>query len=70
MVAIFQMTFSSAFSRMKIYEFRFKFSLKFVPMGPINNIPALVKIMAWRRQGDKPLSEPTVAYFADAYLHH
>ena len=35
-----------------------KSSLKFVPKGPINNIPALVQIMAWRRQGDKPLSEP------------
>ena len=35
-----------------------KISLKFVPMGPINNIPALVLIMAWRRQDDKPLSEP------------
>ena len=35
-------------------------SLKFVPNGPINNIPALVKIMAWRRPGDKPLSEPMV----------
>ena len=34
-----------------------KISLKFVPKGPINNIPALVQIMAWRRQGDKPLSE-------------
>ena len=33
-------------------------SLKFVPKGPINNIPALVQIMAWRRLGDKPLSEP------------
>ena len=33
-------------------------SLKFVPNGPINNIPALFKIMAWRRPGDKPLSEP------------
>ena len=33
-------------------------SLKFVPKGPINNIPALVPIMAWRRSGDKPLSEP------------
>ena len=32
--------------------------LKFVPKGPINNIPALVKIMAWRRPDDKPLSEP------------
>ena len=35
-----------------------KISLKFVPMGPISNIPALVQIMAWRRPGDKPLSEP------------
>ena len=35
-----------------------KISLKIVPMGPINNIPALVRIMAWRRPGDKQLSEP------------
>ena len=35
-----------------------KISLKFVPKGRINNIPALVQIMAWRRPGDKPLSEP------------
>ena len=35
-----------------------KISLKFVPKGPINNIPALVQIMAWRRPGDKPLPEP------------
>ena len=33
-------------------------SLKFVPMSPTNNIPSLVQIMAWRRSGDKPLSEP------------
>ena len=33
-------------------------SMKFVPKGPINNISALVQIMAWRRPGDKPLSEP------------
>ena len=30
----------------------------FVPQGLINNILALVQIMAWRRPGDKPLSEP------------
>ena len=35
-----------------------KISLKFVPKGPINNIPAFVQIMAWCRPGDKPLSEP------------
>ena len=34
-----------------------KISLKFVPKGPIDNIPALVQIMAWRRPGDKSLSE-------------
>ena len=33
-------------------------SLKFIPKGPIDNIPALVQIMAWRRLGDKPLYEP------------
>ena len=32
-------------------------SLNFVPECRINNIPALVQIMAWRRPGDKPLSE-------------
>ena len=54
-------TFANAFPSMKIFEFRFKFSLKFVPKCPINNIPALVRIMAWRRPGDKPLSEPMMA---------
>ena len=33
-------------------------SLTLVPKGSINNIPALVHIMAWRQPGDKPLSEP------------
>ena len=37
-----------------------KISLKFVPQGPINNIQPLVQIMAWRRPGDKPLSEPVL----------
>ena len=35
-----------------------KMSLKFVPKGPINNIPALVQTMAWQQPGDKPLSGP------------
>ena len=38
-----------------------KILLEFIPKGPINNIPALVP-------GDKPLSEPMMAYFADAYM--
>ena len=41
-----------------------KNSLKFVPKGPINNIPALVQIMAWRCPGDKPLSEPMLVNLA------
>ena len=35
-----------------------KISLNIVPWGPISNIPSLVRIMAWRRPGDKSLSEP------------
>ena len=35
-----------------------KISLKFVPRGPISNIPALLQILAWCRPGYTPLSEP------------
>ena len=35
-------------------------SLKFVPRGSFNNNPALFQIMAWRRPGDKPLTEPVL----------
>ena len=38
-----------------------KISLKFVPKCSINNNPALFQIMAWRRSGDKSLSEPMIA---------
>ena len=37
-------------------------SLKFVPKGQIDNIPALDQIMAWRRSGDKPLSDPMMIF--------
>ena len=58
MAAISQTTVSNAFSWTKI---PIKIPLKFVLMGPINNIPALVQIMARHRPGYKPLSEPTMA---------
>ena len=45
-------------------------SLKFVPSSPIDNKPALVQVMAWRRTGDKPLPEPMVAQFPDVYMQH
>ena len=45
---------------------------KFVPKVRVNNIPALVQIMAWRRPGDKPLSEPmTVSSLThNTYMRH
>ena len=43
-------------------------SLKFVPRSPIDNRPALVQLMAWRRPGDKPLPEPMLPQFPDAYM--
>ena len=55
MDAILQTTLSNAFSWMKMLKFRLTFHWS---LFLINNIPALVQIMAWRRPGDKPLSEP------------
>ena len=45
-------------------------SLKFVAKSPIDNNPALVLIIAWPGIGDKPLSEPMLAPFTDAYMRH
>ena len=39
-------------------------------MGPIDNKSALVQVMAWRRTGYKPLPEPMLAQFTDAYMGH
>ena len=44
-----------------------KISLKIIPKGPIDNKPTLVEIMAWRRIDDKPLSQPMLTRFTDAY---
>ena len=51
-------------------EISIKISLKFVPRSPVENKPALVQAMAWRRIGDKPLPEPMMAQFTDAYMRH
>ena len=42
-----------------------KISLKVL----INNIPALVQIMAWHRPGDKPLSGPMMVSLL-TYMRH
>ena len=45
-------------------------SLKLVPRSPIDDEPALVQVIAWRRTGDKPLPEPMLTQFTDAYMRH
>ena len=47
-----------------------KISLKCVPKGPMNNKSALIQLMAWRRTGDMPLSEPMPTRFTAAYMRH
>ena len=42
-------------------------SLKFAPKGLIDK-SMLVQVMAWRRTGDKPLSEPMLTQFIDAHM--
>ena len=61
MADFWQMTLSNALSSMKIFEIWLKFHW--------NNKPTLIQIMAWRRTGDKPLSEPKLAYFTDGYIY-
>ena len=53
-------TFTNAFFLNENVWILIQILLKFVRKGPINNIPALVQIMAWRRPGNKPLSEPMI----------
>ena len=52
----------------EIFFILIKISLKVVPKGAIDNNPTLVYIMAWCRLGDKPLSEPMLIRFTDAYM--
>ena len=47
-----------------------RISLKFVPRSPIDNKPALVWVLAWRRTGDQPLPVPMLTQFSDVYMRH
>ena len=46
------------FLEWKYINFDLDFTYVYSQGGLINNIPALIQIMAWCRPGDKPLSEP------------
>ena len=50
------------------FKVAIQISLKFVPEGPFDNKSALVQVMAQHRAGDKPLAEPMLTQFADAYM--
>ena len=66
MAATFQTTFSNSFSWIEMYAFLWIFH-----RGTNQQyIPLLVRIMAWCRIGDKPLSEPMMAWVSDAYMRH
>ena len=43
-------------------------SLEFAPKCTIDNKAALIQVMAWCRTGDKPLPEPLLTQFTDAYM--
>ena len=45
-------------------------SLKFVPMRPIDDKPALVLVMAWRWSGNKQLPKPMLTQFINTYMWH
>ena len=47
-----------------------RISLKCVLTGPTDNTPAFAQVMAWHRIGDKPLPEPMLTQFTDAYKRH
>ena len=58
MAVIFQTTFFKCIFSNRNLWISLNISMKYVPKVRIDNIPALVQIMAWRRPGDTPLSKP------------
>ena len=44
--------------------------LLLVPKVPIHNMSSLVQVMACRLTGDKPLPEPMMTQFTEAYMQH
>ena len=58
MDAISQTTFANAFYFNANVRVSLKISLRFLPKVRINNIPALVQMMAWRRPGEIHYMKP------------
>ena len=60
MAATLQATYSDSFSLWKLLNFDNSVAETY-PNGPINTMPVLIQIMAWRRTGHKPRSEQLMA---------
>ena len=45
-------------------------SLRYVSKDLIVYLSALVRIMVWQQEGNKPLSWPMMTHFADDYMRH
>ena len=45
-------------------------SLKYDPRSTIDNKPALIQVMAWRRTVEKPLPGPVMTQSIDAYMRY
>ena len=59
--------FQMHFLEWKWWEFLFKFHWNLFP-EVFHNKPALVQVMAWCQTGEKPLPEPMMTQFAEAYV--
>ena len=73
MATILPTTFPNASSCVENCCILIKILQKFVPRDAINKKPSLIRIMAWCRSRDKPLSEPMMAYYywrIYIYMHH
>ena len=70
MADIFQTTFSNFIFLNENVWIPIKASLKFVPKGPINNIPALVQINGLAPVRRQAIIWTNDGYFIDAYLRH
>ena len=52
------------------FVFRFEFHCRLSLRFHLTTGQDFVQVMAWRQTGAKPLPEPTLTQFIDAYLRH
>ena len=71
MTAISRTTFANEFSWMKNFEFWLRFRWNLFLMVQLKITQHWFRfLMAWRRIGDKPLSEPMLTWLTDACMRH